>query len=64
MKSKKTIIIISTVLTIAVAIILTLTLVCVHSWTEATCSTPITCEKCGETQGVPLEHEWIAATCK
>ena len=64
MKSKKAIIIISTVLTITVAIILVLTLVCFHSWKDATCSTPITCEKCGETQGEPLEHEWIAATCK
>ena len=63
MKSKKMIIIISTVLTVAVAFILVLTFECVHSWNDATCTTPTTCEKCGETQGVPLEHEWIAATC-
>ena len=27
-----------------------------HSWTEATCTAPKTCDSCGETEGDVLEH--------
>lgn len=36
---------------------------CSHEWTEATCTEPKTCEKCGETEGGALGHRWIDATC-
>ena len=36
---------------------------CNHEWTEATCSAPQRCKKCGETQGDALGHSWIDATC-
>lgn len=29
-----------------------------HSWTEATCTDPRTCSKCGETEGSPLGHDY------
>lgn len=34
-----------------------------HEWTEATCTTPKTCTRCGKTEGEPLGHTWKAATC-
>lgn len=34
-----------------------------HTWTDATCTQPTICEKCGETAGSPLEHRWVEATC-
>ncbi len=34
-----------------------------HEWTEATCTEPMTCAKCGETEGEPLGHKWKEATC-
>lgn len=36
-----------------------------HDWLPANCSTPMTCSKCGETQGEPNEslHQWKDATC-
>ena len=34
-----------------------------HEWQEATCTTPRTCAKGGETEGEPLGHTWIEATC-
>ena len=36
---------------------------CSHEWSEATCTQPQICEKCGETQGEALGHSWIEATC-
>ncbi len=36
---------------------------CSHIWTEATCTSPKTCSKCGETEGVPLGHSWQEADC-
>ena len=36
---------------------------CEHSWAAATCTTPQTCSKCGETKGQPLSHQWVEATC-
>ena len=33
-----------------------------HDFTEATCSAPKTCKKCGETEGNPV-HQWKDATC-
>ncbi len=42
---------------------------CVHDWTDATCSTPKTCSKCGETEGDALGHSYTSyvstkATCE
>ena len=34
-----------------------------HAWTDATCSTPMTCESCGATVGSAKGHSWSAATC-
>lgn len=34
-----------------------------HEWTEATCTTPKTCSKCGKIEGEVLSHEWVEATC-
>ena len=34
-----------------------------HTWTEATCTAPKTCDSCGETEGDVLEHTWVEATC-
>lgn len=42
---------------------------CKHEWTDATCTAPKTCAKCGETEGEPLGHDageasyWSAAVC-
>lgn len=37
---------------------------CDHIYTEATCQTPKTCEKCGETVGKALECEYSDPTCE
>lgn len=34
-----------------------------HDWQEATCTQPMTCSKCGKTEGETLEHTWQEATC-
>lgn len=34
-----------------------------HTWIDATCTAPRTCEECGETEGSALEHNWLEATC-
>jgi hypothetical protein len=34
-----------------------------HEWKDATCTTPKTCETCGETEGEALGHKWDDATC-
>lgn len=34
-----------------------------HQWSDATCTQPKTCEKCGETEGEALGHTWSEATC-
>lgn len=34
-----------------------------HDWQEATCKEPMTCAKCGKTEGEKLSHEWKEATC-
>lgn len=64
MKNKKKIIIISAVGVAVLSVVLVLSLVCFHSWADATCDAPMTCKKCGKTKGEALSHEWIAATCK
>ncbi len=38
-------------------------LICNHSWTDATCTTPKTCSICGATNGDVLGHSWKDATC-
>lgn len=63
MKNKK-IIVISALGIVIVSVVLILSFVCFHSWSDATCDAPMTCEKCGKTKGEALSHEWIAATCK
>jgi hypothetical protein len=34
-----------------------------HIWKEATCTEPMTCTVCGETEGEALGHTWEEATC-
>ena len=34
-----------------------------HVWTEATCTEPKTCSKCGETEGQPLGHDIVNGVC-
>ena len=34
-----------------------------HTWADATCTAPRTCEECGETEGSALGHNWREATC-
>lgn len=36
---------------------------CNHSWKNATCTTPKTCETCGLTEGKENGHWWYEATC-
>ena len=36
---------------------------CKHSFLDATCDTPSTCQKCGETRGEALGHIYEDATC-
>lgn len=36
---------------------------CDHSWKDATCTDPKTCEKCGMTEGEANGHRWQDATC-
>lgn len=35
---------------------------CDHIWSPATCTSPKTCEICGEVSGSSLEHQWADAT--
>lgn len=35
----------------------------VHTWKNATCTEPETCEECGETRGKELGHRWQAGSC-
>ncbi len=37
---------------------------CDHEWINATCTSPVTCSKCGETAGDPATHHWVSATCE
>ena len=36
---------------------------CDHVWNEPTCNAPKTCEKCNETKGAPLGHEYFMGEC-
>lgn len=36
----------------------------VHTWIDATCTSPKTCSVCSTTEGSPLQHEWQEATCQ
>lgn len=40
----------------------TITTSCDHVWIPADCTTPKTCEICGEISGAPLGHQWKEAT--
>lgn len=35
---------------------------CEHNFSDATCTSPSTCTKCGETRGTALGHDWLDAT--
>ncbi len=48
---------------LVIATVLVFTLVCFHEWQDATCTAPITCAKCGATEGEALPHDWKEATC-
>lgn len=34
-----------------------------HTFTDATCTAPMTCSECGITEGEALGHTWVEATC-
>ena len=50
MDKKKKMIIIGVAAAAVIAAVLVLCLVCFHSWQDATCEAPKTCEKCGKTE--------------
>lgn len=61
-KNKK--IIIGIAVAIIVIILLFITkIICIHDWTDATCTDPQMCSKCDKIKGEALEHEWMDATC-
>ena len=35
-----------------------------HTFADATCTTPKTCNECGEIEGEALGHTWVEATCE
>ena len=35
-----------------------------HEWEEAACEVPMTCARCGKTEGDALGHDWQEATCE
>lgn len=37
---------------------------CQHEWSEATCTAPKTCTKCGAAEGEALSHSWVDADCE
>ena len=56
----------TTVITATVAgveVTCTVTVTCSHDWTDATCTEPKTCAKCGETEGEALGHDWNSTSC-
>lgn len=56
---KKTVLIV-----VIVAMMLVLAGCCLsHDWKPASCVAPVTCSKCGETEGEALAHIWKDATC-
>ena len=63
MDKKKKLIILGAAAAVVIAVVLISCFVCFHSWQDATCESPMTCEKCGKTRGEPLAHEWVEATC-
>lgn len=63
MDKKKKLIILGAAAAVVIAVVLISCFVCFHSWQDAACESPMTCEKCGKTRGEPLAHEWVEATC-
>lgn len=59
MKNKKILygVIISVAVLLVVGSIIFFSTVCFHKWTEATCTAPVTCSKCGMTEGEPLNEQ-------
>lgn len=51
------------VLLIALTTVLLTACSCEHEWTNASCTEPVTCTKCGETAGEALGHKWVDANC-
>lgn len=37
---------------------------CDHQWQDATCTAPMACALCGDTEGEALGHSWLDATCE
>lgn len=64
-KSNKPILILSilTVVLLVIGINVFSSLKCEHEWSDATCSFPKSCIRCGETEGNALSHQWVEATC-
>ena len=64
-KISKPVVAIATATILALAALLSwLLLICHHTeWTDATCTEPRACVRCGLTEGEPLGHEWKGATC-
>lgn len=65
---KMIVIIIATLLVVLIGtlgILYAAKIICFHSnCSDATCTTPQTCERCGKTKDEPLGHEWIDADCE
>lgn len=61
-------IILNKIMVLIIAVILITTLLtgcnCNHQWKSATCSSPQICEKCGETNGEVLSHNYSDGHCE
>lgn len=63
---KRTIAVIAAISIVIIAICVFALTYCPHEWTDANCTSPKTCQKCGKTEGEPLGdegHIWESATC-
>lgn len=62
MKNGKKLICVMLVLSVVLAALLS-GCSCIHKWEEATCVTPKTCSRCGETEGGLAKHTWEDTSC-
>ncbi len=62
MKTLKSSVIITFVLIVGLALILT-ACGCNHEWLDATCISPKTCNLCGATEGEKIEHNYVYSSC-
>ena len=51
------------ILLVVLAVLMLTACSCEHEWENATCTTPVTCLKCGEVAGEASGHNWQDATC-